>query len=318
MNPPEANRPTESGLRVWRRCPVCGTERGEPHLQKGPLRIVRCSRCGMLFANPVEPRYLEGSVYEDLAQPYYLTPEKLESDYAPVRFKRELRLFRSYCRGGAVLDVGCSTGSFLHQLQKRRPGSYRVLGVDVSGPALDYAERQGVPVLRSAFVSHDFGAEPFDAITFWAVLEHLSEPRRFLNKAATLLRPGGHCFLLVPNMGSLAVRYLGSRYRYIMPEHLNYFSRETLCRLLDREPSLRLRFLRTTHFNPIVIWQDRRRPGFVAEAERARLLRRTTAWKQSWLMTPSRSLYALAEWSLSRFDWADNLAAVLEKIPDTG
>jgi hypothetical protein len=33
-------------------------------------------------------------------------------------------------------------------------------------------------------------------------------------------------------------------------------------------------------------------------------------------MTPARALYALAEWSLSRLDWADNLAAVLEKIPD--
>jgi 2-polyprenyl-3-methyl-5-hydroxy-6-metoxy-1,4-benzoquinol methylase len=267
----------------------------------------------MLFANPVETRFIEGTAYQDLAKEYYLSPAKLESDYAPVRFRRELRLFRRYCRSGAVLDVGCSTGGFLHQLQKRYPGKYRVLGADVAGPALDHAESQGVPVLRSSFLDHDLGEEQFDAVTFWAVLEHLAEPRRYLAKAATLLRPGGHCFLLVPNLGSLAARYLGSRYRYLMPEHLNYFSAETLRRLLDRESSLELRSLRGLHFNPIVLWQDRRRRGFVPEAERAQLLRRTTAWKQSWLLLPARLLYGLAEWSLARLGLADNLAAVLRK-----
>src|SRR5262245_24668034 len=119
--------------RVWRSCPVCGTERGEPHLEKGSLRIVRCSRCGMLFANPVEEQYLAGSFYEQLAGPFYLSPAKLESDYSPVRFRRELRLFRRFCRSGAVLDIGCSTGSFLHQLQQRFPGCYQVCGIDVAG-----------------------------------------------------------------------------------------------------------------------------------------------------------------------------------------
>ena len=268
----------------------------------------------MILSNPVEKRYLEGTIYERLAKPFYLSPDKLSSDYAPVRFRREMAIFRRHCRGGAVLDVGCSTGGFLHRLQQRFPRRYQVLGTDVSGPALDYAETQGIPVLRASFTEHDFGADKFDAVTFWAVLEHLPEPRRFLAKAAALLRPGGHCFVLVPNLGSLAVRILGKRYRYIMPEHLNYFSADTLRRLLDREPSLELRSLRSTHFNPIVIWQDRRRkPGFVPEAERARLLRRTTAWKQNVLLAPARLVYSLAERVLGRMHLADNLVAVLRR-----
>ena len=284
-------------------------------MAKGSLRLVRCSRCGMVFANPVEEQYLTGTFYDQLATPFYLSPQKLESDYAPVRFRRELRLFRRYCRSGDVLDVGCSTGAFLHQLTQRFDGAYRVLGVDVAGAALDHAEGRRIPVLRGSFLELDFGARRFDAITFWAVLEHVPEPRMFLARAAALLKPGGYCFVLVPNMESLAVRWLGRRYRYIMPEHLNYFRRDTFRRLFDREPALEVQTLRSMHFNPAVIWQDRRRRSreFVPPAERARLLQRTTAWKQSALLLPLCAAYALTERFLATLSLADNLVVVARR-----
>ena len=301
---------------VWRDCPVCGAKQGEPHFTKGTLRVVRCPLCAMLFANPVEAQFVDGAFYDRLAAPYYLSPDKLEGDYASVRFARELRLFRRLCRKGEVLDVGCSTGAFLHELARRFPGDYATMGTDVAGPALDYAASCGVPVLREAFLEHDFGVNRFDAITFWAVLEHLADPGRFLAKAATLLRPGGYCFVLVPNMEALAVRLLGPRYRYFMPEHLNYFTEDTLRRLAARESGFVLVEMRATHFNPVVLWQDWRRTNErVPDAERARLFKRTTAWKQNPLLAPARLVYAGAEWCLGRLRLADNLVMVLRRRP---
>ena len=293
---------------------MCGTERGEPYFAKGSLRIVRCSRCGMIFANPIGTEFVEGSFYDQQAAQYHLSPDKLQSDYAPVRFERELRLFRRFCRQGTVLDVGCSTGAFLHQLARRFPGDYVILGADVAGPALDQAESRGVPVLRSPFVEHDFGGQQFDAVTFWAVLEHLAEPRKFLVKAATVLRPGGHCFVLLPNMKSLAVRWLGPRYRYIMDEHLNYFTARTLRRFVGTERAFAIVELKSTQFNPVVLWQDwhggtRRVP----DTERASLLKRTTAWKQNPLLTPMKWIYGGVERLLGCLRLADNLVIVLRR-----
>ena len=111
----------------------------------------------------------------------YLAPEKLESDYADVRFERELRLFRSYCRQGSVLDVGCSSGGFLYQLKKRFPNEYRILGTDVSTEPLAHAAKMGVPVAKGEFLTQTF-AEKFDAVTFWAVMEHLAQPKYFCKK----------------------------------------------------------------------------------------------------------------------------------------
>jgi 2-polyprenyl-3-methyl-5-hydroxy-6-metoxy-1,4-benzoquinol methylase len=264
----------------------------------------------MIYANPVPAEFVSGQYYDSAGPGYYLSPAKLESDYAGVRFARELWLFRRHCARGAVLDVGCSSGAFLFQLTSRYPGDYQVLGTDVSSAPLDYAQSRGVPVRRGNFLEQSF--QDFDAVTFWAVLEHLDNPKRFLEKAWTALKPGGLCFVLVPNMDSLAGRLLGARYRYVYPQHLNYFTKSTLSRLVESRFSIAE--TRSMHFNPIVIWQDwRRARKEVSNAERADLLKRTTAYKQNPLLAPVKGLYQLAERGLGAGWLADNLAFVLRK-----
>ena len=301
-----------SAAPVLRACSVCGQNVPQAYLQKGELRLVCCSHCSMVYANPVPAEFASGQYYDEAGAEYYLSPAKLESDYAPVRFERELRLFREYCSNGAVLDVGCSSGAFLHQLKHRFPSCYEILGTDVSGAPLDYAESRGIPVVRGNFLTQDFGEKKFDAITFWAVIEHLLEPRKFLEKAWSILRPNGICFVLVPNMKSLAVRLLSTRYRYIYPQHLNYFTETTLTKLVEDRFSVHE--IRSTHFNPIVIWQDWRRSGAeISNRERAELLKRTTSYKQNPLLLPVKAIYKLAEKMLGALNLADNLVAVLRR-----
>jgi 2-polyprenyl-3-methyl-5-hydroxy-6-metoxy-1,4-benzoquinol methylase len=263
----------------------------------------------MIFANPV-PREFETGDFYDHSGAYYLSEDKLRSDYSPVRFERELRLFTRYVENGRLLDIGCSTGAFLHQLKTQFPSRYQILGTDIAGPALDYAEQKGIPALRGNFVEQNFD-QPFDAITFWAVVEHLVHPRPFLEKAASILKPGGHCFVLVPNFRSLATRILGARYRYILPQHVNYFTPQTLHALCSKY--FEVIHLTSTHFNPIVILKDLSATRPVVEAERAAMLKRTTIWKQSRLLTPIRLIYRSSESVLSRLMLADNIVAVLKK-----
>ena len=304
------NMTSESERR--RACPVCGERQLAQFLEKGSLRLVRCAHCSMVYSEAVPEDIASGLFYQQ--RPFYLSPEKLKSDYAPVRFERELRLFRRWCQTGAVLDVGCSTGAFLHQLEKRYPGSYDVLGTDVAGPALDYAASRGQPVIRENFLDVDFPAKRFDAITFWAVMEHLVDPQQFLTRAAEILKPGGHCFILVPNLKSLAVRLVGSKYRYIMAEHLNYFTSATLKVFASRSDNLEIIASGSFHFNPVVIWQDLWFPQpSVPDEARGRLLKRTTAWKENRLLKPLTALYGGVERMLGAVGLADNLWIVLRK-----
>ena len=264
----------------------------------------------MIYTNPVPAGMATGTFY-DQAGDEYLAAEKLESDYADVRFERELRLFRKHCPHGSVLDVGCSSGAFLHQLKKRHSNDYQVWGTDVSNAPLNHASRMGVPIIKGDFLSHSF-EQSFDAVTFWAVMEHLFEPQRFLQKAASILKPGGLCFILVPNMKSLAVKLAGSKYRYIFAEHLNYFTPETLRKIVDGE--FNIVDLKSTHFNPLVIWRDfRDGEREIPRAERSQLLKRTTAYKKSRWMLPLKIGYNASEEILGKFLMADNLVIVGRK-----
>ncbi len=299
---------------VSRPCPVCGGSSSTERFKKQTLRIVGCDACSMVFADPIEKGWADGSYYDQLSGPFYLSQAKLEGDYATPRFARELRLFRRFCTGGTVLDVGCSTGAFLYQLGARFPGDYETMGIDVAGPALDHAASRGIRVLRESYLDTPISDGSLSAVTFWAVMEHLENPGHFLAKTARLLKPNGVCFLLVPNYRSLAVRLLGQKYRYIFPQHVNYFSRSTLRRFVSGQSSLTPVLETSMHFNPLVIAQDWRGRGeFVADRDRAELLKRTTAYKQSKAMMPLKAVLAGVEALLGSIQLADNCVMVLRK-----
>src|SRR3954468_12200640 len=111
-----------TGNMLHRVCPLCDEQDAARLWQKGALQLVRCRACSMVYVDLVAEMVASGLVYRE--RPFYLSPEKLESDYAPVRYERELKVFRAWCRAGAVLDVGCSTGAFLHQLKTRFQAAY--------------------------------------------------------------------------------------------------------------------------------------------------------------------------------------------------
>lgn len=296
-----------------RPCPLCGAANPSPWLQKQALRLVRCRACSMVHADPL-PAESTPEHYDQLGRPYYLSPDKLQGDYASVRFERELRLFQRHCQEGDVLDVGCSTGAFLFQLQRRFPAHYRPTGIEISLAALDHARHQGLHVIGDSLLSHDFGPRRFHAVTFWAVLEHLPEPAAFVRRAADHLHPGGLLFALVPNLHSLAVRLLGPRYRYILNQHVNYFTPSTLTSLLTRQ-GLQVVDSGGSHFNPAVLWQDWRRgtDSPVADADRAALLRKTNRLKQSPWLRPALWTLGATERLLARAGLADNIWAVARK-----
>ena len=228
-----------------RACPVCDNAEADELLRKAELRLVRCRHCSMIYANPVEASLISGSFYDDLAPGFYLDPDKLAADYAPVRFARELTILRRFCPRGTILHVVCTTGPFLHQAQRPLSPTITKSSASMSpAAALDYAASRGVPVRKGGFLEMDFGPQKFSAVTFWATLEHLVDPAPCLIKAATVLAPGGHCFVLVPNFRSLAVRLLGPKYRYILPQHVNYFTRRLALKTrLRAKPSLSIAHL---------------------------------------------------------------------------
>jgi 2-polyprenyl-3-methyl-5-hydroxy-6-metoxy-1,4-benzoquinol methylase len=296
---------------ITRHCPSCSASHAHRLWDKGGVPYVRCLPCGMVYANRVDAAFATGKFYNDRADGFYLSPTKLEADYDPIRFKREWALFRKWVPQGKVLDVGCSTGGFLKGLAG---SDYELFGNDVSKGALEQASRVGIQVMPQPFLDIPPANSGFDAVTFWAVLEHVMEPRAFLEQAAQQLRVGGICIMLVPNLHSLVIRLLGSRYRYVVPEHINFFSPTTLTAMVERMGLWQREWLGSMHFNPVVLLQDAISPrNEVPDAERAGLLLRTNRWKKQAWLKPLQWAYENVEMCLGKHLAADNLVMVLRR-----
>ena len=100
--------------------------------------------------------------------------------------------------GRVVLEVGCGTGHWLPAF-----GARRVLGADRSLGMLARAAAKRPPIAggradmpTTALLAADAHALPFDGPAFDLVacvnaIHHFGDPRRFVERAATLLRGGG-------------------------------------------------------------------------------------------------------------------------------
>lgn len=158
-------------------------------------------------------------------------------DEANIRktFRRRLRrLERFVTRKGAALDVGCAAGFFMAEADAR---GWQVEGLDVSSFAVNYTrDHFGFPARQGSFTELPFEAQHYDLITLWDVIEHVPDPKAYIERAAELVKRGGMIALATPNVDSLPAHLTGKRWvgYKLSEEHLYYFSRQTLTRMLDK------------------------------------------------------------------------------------
>ncbi len=243
-------------------CPVCG--RPDPAvygigrdrlfgLAPGVFALRRCCSCRCIFQHPFpDDAALAGFYPEE----YWWDGRRRPAGRVAGLLYRAERAYRetvvrdhvhfvSRCASPApgaplrLLDIGCGSGTFL--AMARRCG-FEPFGMDVSERAVAAAREQyGIDVRRGDIGSPLWPEASFDVVTMFHVLEHLTDPRRALQYAVSLLKPSGRLILQVPNAGSIQARLFRTRwYGLDVPRHVINFSAQGLVILL-REAGLQVR-----------------------------------------------------------------------------
>ena len=186
--------------------------------------VVECKECRLGFVNP-RPTMLEMKKYYPAE--YFEKPQgESNKQYLERRFAAEakyLEELESRRNSKKLLDVGCATGDFPRFMARR---GWAVEGVEVSLAAQPIKDFR---VYTQAFQDVPVNEPAYDAVTAWAVLEHVHDPMAYFQKAACVLKPGGVFVFLVTNFRSTASRHL---FCEDVPRHLYFFSRETVARYL--------------------------------------------------------------------------------------
>ena len=140
--------------------------------------------------------------------------------------------------GTDLLDIGCGWAQALLFFKKKGLNCY---GFDPAKEAVDYAKKMKLNVVHSGVTEIDaFNGKKFDIITLFNVFEHLANPIDVLNKIKKILNSNGLLVIDVPNEFNLfqtAGRDANNLKDWWVspPTHLNYFSAETLIKLLEGE-----------------------------------------------------------------------------------
>lgn len=100
----------------------------------------------------------------------------------------------------SVLDVGCSTGFITNYLSNF---CGRVVGIDIDGTAIEFAERQfarsNLNFVLSDSQKTKFSDNAFDAVICAHIYEHVPDSGRLLDEIFRVLKPGGVCYFAAGN-----------------------------------------------------------------------------------------------------------------------
>jgi SAM-dependent methyltransferase len=124
-------------------------------------------------------------------------------------------------RQGRLLDVGGGSG---HRTRFFQKAGFECTVLDVDERPLQIArERFGLRTICGVLEQADLPPESFDIITFYAVIEHLPDPRSTLQAAHRILRTGGWLVALVPVLTGWEnrwFRFLGMHQIQEAPRHV--------------------------------------------------------------------------------------------------
>jgi len=182
-------------------CPVCGhaTARASLHT---PSSYWRCPECRTAHLHPQPSDEFLAQFYEQFHLPaaegglFEQFEERTAADF-PAKaalVAKHLGWSKGYAGPAPrVLDVGCGKGYFVRALAELGMAGE---GIDLSAHAVAEGARQGIAGLRAGRLEDQAQwVGQFDAVTAWATIEHLPDPRAFLQAIRQALKPGGLLFL---------------------------------------------------------------------------------------------------------------------------
>jgi 2-polyprenyl-3-methyl-5-hydroxy-6-metoxy-1,4-benzoquinol methylase len=162
--------------------------------QHAPLRMVRCTECGLVYRNPVERARELAAAYADESP----TTERMRALHDTQRASyaaQAARLTRIFGRRGSGIEVGSYVGAFL---ASARDAGWRFAGVDVNACSNTFTRSLGFPVHDGPIESLDPDRRA-DVVAIWSCLDQLLDPASAIRAARGHLAPGGMLALRVPN-----------------------------------------------------------------------------------------------------------------------
>jgi SAM-dependent methyltransferase len=194
-----------------------------PYYPEKNYILYECKRCLSRFFDIHQHEVSVNDLYEKLAtDKNHISNGFTSKQYWEDQKRIILKLLKVKPR--SILDVGCGTGDFLMHFE----GEIIREGVEISSCFTNIANKRGLRIFHENLENLDF-SKKYDIVSAYNIIEHLSDPLRFLDKLNEIIDKNGLLVILIPSheclKEKLVMKFRKKWHMYIPPEHLNFISK---------------------------------------------------------------------------------------------
>lgn len=231
----------DSDIQFHEHCLICSGSDLKRLKDFGHAFLVKCGNCGFVFCERIPGA-------DELQRHYNNYPQTASiSPITTKRYEELLERFEPYRKTNNILDIGFGDGFFLDVAKSR---GWNVYGTEYSETLALKGVSKGINVKQGKFDSKWFESNFFDVITYIEVLEHINSPKKEIPLFIEVLRKGGVFYLTTPNFNSISRSLLKANWSIIeYPEHLCYYTPQTMRKLFSRFPQVGVEKIITTGFS---------------------------------------------------------------------
>ena len=219
-------------------CPICQSKEIKFFCEKNDFKLYRCFGCELIFVWPIP-----GNLIEIYSASYFKreAANTRANKFGYVDYEEDKKATRKtlvayldkiskLTKGRKIFDVGAATGYFLDVARKQ---GWSTGGAEISVYAAGIAKNKGHNIFLGDLAEPKI-EEKYDVVTMWDVLEHLSDPAKYLKSINNILSQGGILAINTIDSSSWWAKLWGKNWHAILPpEHLFYYSVKSLKMLLE-------------------------------------------------------------------------------------
>ena len=222
-------------------CDICGSQQSEI-IYSGVIRdgahgnfyddalVCQCQKCSiqrLLESDCISPEYYQTGEYREKLKQSLSIDNEIEEHELLNRFTFE-SIWPLSVRNKNILDVGCGTGSLLDAVKNI---SKSQVGIEPCQPYLDSIIEKGYEAYSSIQDCANKGREKYFDFGFSIqVIEHVLNPRLFLEDIRLLLKPGADLLISTPNRDDILMSLMPDDFPsfFYRTQHRWYFDANSL------------------------------------------------------------------------------------------
>jgi 2-polyprenyl-3-methyl-5-hydroxy-6-metoxy-1,4-benzoquinol methylase len=233
-------------------CPACDSADSSLAFQKQGFGYEVCRSCQTLFVNPRPNQdsfrryYTEAPSIKFWATHFYKETEAARREHIVIpQAHLVMEKIRKFLTGATlaelkwIADIGAGYGVFCEEIRKLAP-QLNIVAMEPFPELARVCQAKGLAVVpkfleETARADLPVGPEERGTLTSFELLEHVHDPKGFLDSCRRLLMPGDLFILTTLNGLGLDIQVLWEKSKSVHPpHHINFFNPGSIKTLLER------------------------------------------------------------------------------------